>query len=216
MNDHQMTTSRTDFVETWLWETPEGLGSFDTFDQIQYNISDLRKHTVPVQDLGAGLHKVDLNQTAYYWYERQGKIVLGVELDKRPQAWVVRLTGKNPKFQGQAPFASDLYLAVLRDIKSRSIRLLSDTQLSDEGLNIWKRLFDQGISVSVYDRNNPGQSFKTFDSLTDFDQYFKQDDSDFRRYQFVLSGASPVLAETRSFFHTRRFRELSGLALDDK
>jgi hypothetical protein len=211
-----MTTSRTDFTETWMSETPEGLGSFETFDQIKYNISDLRKHSVPVQDLGANLYKVDLNQTAYYWYERQGEVILGVELDKRPQAWVVRLTGKNPKFQGRAPFASDLYLAVLRDVKSHSIRLLSDTQLSDEGLGIWKRLFDQGISVSVYDRNNPGQSFRTFDSISDFDQYFKQADSDFRRYQFVLSETATVLAETRSFFHTRRFRELSGLALTDK
>jgi len=208
-------TSRTDFKETWLTEMPEGLGSFQTFNQIEYNINDLIKNNVPVEDLEDGLKKVELDQTVYYWYEKDGIILLGVELDKRPQGWIVRLTGKNPKIIKSPPFASDLYNKVLRDNKHRSIRILSDVQLSDEGYDIWKHLFDQGHKVSVYDRNDPGKSFQTFTSIEDFDKYFKHDDSDYKRYQYVISESGAMVAETRGHFSIRRYRELSRLSIDD-
>jgi hypothetical protein len=210
-----MITSRTEFNESWLTEMPEGLGRFDTFDQIEYNINDLKKNQLPIIKLTDNLNKVDLNQTAYYWYEKNNTILLGVELDKRPQGWTVRLTGKNPRFRGRPPYASDLYSAVLKDNQHYSIRLLSDTQLSDEGYAIWKRLFDQGHKISVYDRADPGKSFQTFASSDEFDQYFQYDNRDFTRYQYVLSETGAMLAETRSFFATRRYRELAGLSTED-
>jgi hypothetical protein len=40
------------------------------------------------------------------------------------------------------------------------------------------------------------------------DRYFGNDDTNFRQYQYVLSEAGEVLAETRSYFNTRRMREL--------
>jgi hypothetical protein len=201
-------TSRTDFVNTWLVEMPAGLGSFETFDQIVYNISDLRKSGVKIVDLGNGLKRVDLPQSLYYWYQSDDQVILGVELDKRPQGLVVRLTGKNPKYRGKPPYASDLYIAVLNDNKTKSLRLLSDQSLSDEGRAVWDKLFSTGHSVSVYDQQNPGQSFVTFSNQQQMDQYFKHDDTDFKRYQYVLSLNGENLAETRSFFSTRRFREL--------
>jgi hypothetical protein len=208
-------TGRTDFNKTWLTEMPEGLGSFHTFNQLEYNINDLKKNNIPVEDLGSGLKKIELDQTVYYWYENSDMVLLGVELDKRPQGWVVRLTGKNPKILKSPPFASDLYDAVLRDNKHRSIRILSDVQLSDEGYDIWKKLFAQGHKISVYDRTIPGKSFQTFTSMEDFDKYFKHDDSEYKKYQYVISESGSMIAETRSHFSTRRYRELSGLSLED-
>lgn len=210
-----MTTSRTDFNETWLIEMPEGLGSFETFDQVEYNINDLKRKQIPIKDLGNGLKKVELSQTLYYWYEKNNQILIGVELDKRNQGYVVRLTGKNPAIRGNPPFASDLYLTILKDNQHKSIRLLSDVQLSDEGYKIWKRLFDQGAKISIYDKTQPGKSFQTFQNIQEFEQYFKHDDSNYKRYQYVLSGNRSTLSETRGWFHTRRFRELSGLDTED-
>lgn len=208
-----MTTSRTDFNATWLAETPEGQGSFETFDAVDYNIRDRLKNKSSKISLGNNLFKIDGEQTKYYWYEKDGRILLGVELSVRPQGLVVNLISKNPKTKQQPPFSSDLYAEILRD-NNQSI-LFSDTQMSDEGLKIWKRLVKQGYPVSVYDRNNPGKSFKTFTDPTELDQFFKDDNRDFRRYQYILSSPGEVLAETRGHFNTRRYRELSGLALED-
>lgn len=204
MND---ITGRTDFIETWLAEMPQGLGSFPTFDQIEYAIKDRIKFGSKVIDIDSKTKKIVGQQVAYYWVETNKEILLGVELQIRPQGMVVSVTGKNPKYTGKPPYASDLYNLILHDT-GKSIRLISDVSLSDEGYAIWKRLFRQGNKISVYDPLKPGKTFTTLDSIEDMDKYFANDNSDFRRYQYVLSNSGEVLAETRSYFNTRRMREL--------
>lgn len=205
MND---ITGRTDFVETWLTEMPQGLGSFPTFDQVEYAITDRIKFGSPVIDVSKNTKKIVGQQVMYYWVESSvGEIILGIELQIKPQGLVVTVTGKNPKYIGKPPYASDLYSLILKD-SGKSIRLVSDDSLSDEGYGIWKRLLQQGHHISVYDRAAPGKSFTTLNSIQDMDRYFGNHNNDFRRFQYVLSQAGEVLAETRSYFNTRRMREL--------
>jgi hypothetical protein len=204
-----MSTSREDFVKTWLSETPQGLGNFETYEGLVYHIKDLLKSGIKYETLLNSLKKIELSQTLYYWYQdAQGTVILGVVLDKMPQGLVVRLTGKHPKFVGKAPYASDLYSIILKDNKTKSLRLLSDESLSDEGKKLWNRMFDMGFSISVYDQLNPGKTFQTFTSRKEMDDYFRNDDTNFKRYQYVLSENGKMLAETRSFFFIRRHREL--------
>jgi hypothetical protein len=200
-------TSRTDFIETWLAEMPQGLGQFEMFDMIKYHIKDRIKNGGVPLDVGKDIKKISGSQTMFYWFEKAGEIVLAVELTVRPQALVVSAVGKNPRWRGRAPFASDLYDLILND-SGRSLRLFSDESLSDEGYAIWKRLLQKGHKISVYDRENPGKSFVTVDSLADMEKYFAQDDTDFKRYQYVLSESEKILEETKSHFNTRRMREL--------
>jgi hypothetical protein len=202
-----MPTCRTDFNETWLSEMPMGLGSFETYDALEYNIKDLLDNGISPKDLGNGVKKIELSQTLFYWYEDKNIIILGTELVKKQQGLIVRLTGKNPKYRGKPPYASDLYQLILQDNKTRSLRLMSDESLIDEGKQIWDRLFSMGLNVSVYDRDYPGKTFKTFKTKQEMDKYFKLDDTDFKRYQYVLSETGEMLAETRSYFNTRRMRE---------
>ncbi len=208
-----MTTSRTDFVDTWLNEMPSGLGSFETYDGLVYTIEDLLKNNAEKIQVDANLYKIELPSSVCYWYESDNKILLGVILDKKSQGLVVGLTGKLPSLRSKAPYASDLYHLILKD-SGKNIRILSDTQLSDQGYAVWKQLFAKGHKVSVYDRNQPGKTFKTFNDPNEMDQYFAQDDTDYERYQFVLSEQTNI-AECRSFFNIRRYRELTGLSLED-
>jgi hypothetical protein len=208
-----MTTSRTDFVDTWLNEMPSGLGSFETYDGLVYTIKDLLKNNAKKIQVDTNLYKIELQSSVCYWYESNNKILLGVILDKKPQGLVVGLTGKLPSLRSKAPYASDLYHLILKD-SGKNIRILSDTQLSDQGYAVWKQLFAKGHKVSVYDRNQPGKTFKTFNNPNEMDQYFAQDDTDYERYQFVLSEQTNI-AECRSFFNIRRYRELTGLSLED-
>jgi hypothetical protein len=209
-------TTRSDFNETWLSEMPYGSGDFATFDTLAYNIKDRVNSGSKVQPITDNLYKIIGIHVSYYWYgdELGNDIIIGTEIHPKSQGLVVSTTGKNPKYKGSPPYSTDLYNAILNDT-NRSIRLLSDNQLSDEGFNIWKRLFQQGHSISVYDNENPGKSFTTFNSMQDMDQYFNKHDKNFKRYQYVLSEQGEVLAETRSMFNTRRYRELAGLDLED-
>lgn len=199
-------TGRTDFIETWLSEMPTGLGNFDTYEQIVWTIKDRMKYSKP-EIVDANTKKIVGSHVAYYWIEGRDEILLGVELQIKPQGLVISLTGKHPAWKGKPPFASDLYNLILQD-NNKSLRIISDNSLSDEGYSIWQRLLKQGHKISVYDKETPGRSFITIDSLEDMAKYFAHDDTDFKRYQYVLSEAGEMLGETRSFFHIRRHREL--------
>lgn len=195
-------------------EMPSGLGSFETYDALVYNIKDRIANGSKVETIGNSASKIASGQTVFYWISNEDTIVLGVELQVKSQGLVVSVTGKHPKWKGRAPFASDLYGTIVAD-NHKSLRLHSDSQLSDEGLLLWKRLLSSGKKVSVYDQQNPGKSFATFSTAAEMDQYFANDNTDYMRYQYVVSESGEPLAETRSFFNTRRYRELAGLNLED-
>ena len=207
------TTSRTDFNETWLAEMPQDIGAFSLYDMVEYNIKDRIKSGSQVIDLPNGLKKIVGQQVVLYWYEKNGVILLGAELSIKPQGLVVSALAKNPKISG-SPYATDLYDAILND-SSRSIKLLSDIDMSDKAFKVWAKLLTMGHKISVYDNTSPGKSFKTISDVHELASYFKDDDSSYRKYQYVLSESGETLAETRSYFNTRRMRELSGMGLED-
>jgi hypothetical protein len=203
--------NRTDFNETWLFERPSGIGQFETFDQLDYIIKDRISHGAIPSLVKENIYKIVGNYVQYYWYQIGNAVALAVEFNKKPQGLIVTVLGKSPQFRGKFPYASDLYKAVLDD-NDYSIRITSDTQLSTEGFNLWKRMLQDGYYISIYDNSNPGKNFQTLSTVEDMEQFFKHDDNDYLKYQFVLSGKRNI-GETRSFFHTRRYRELSGLLL---
>lgn len=205
-----MSTSRSDFVKSWLFETPEGIGNFELIDSLLWTIKDKLNNGFPVIDLGNNYKKMTGPQLEYYWYEKNGEILIAVEFSKKPQALIVNALAKKTK--GKPPFASDLYSTVLNN-SSLSIRIMSDKQLSDEGFKMWKRMFEKGHKIVVYNNVNPGQSYTVVSSMDDFKKYYRKDDSDYRQWQYVL--LETTCWETNAFFNTRRMRELAGMALND-
>lgn len=189
---------------------PMGLGLIDMFDMVEYTIRDRIKKGADIRELGEGFKCISDANIKYYWYEKDNDIILAMDLTVNPQGLVVNAIGKNPKYKGRPPFASSLYDLVLND-NDKSIRILSDTQLSDEGYAIWKKLFAAGHKISVYDSNNPGKTFKTFQNSMEMDKYFKDYDNDYQRYQFILSESYDALLETSDNFEFRRLKEMAGL-----
>ena len=200
-------TGRKYFADSWITESPSGLGQFELWDSLEYGIKDRIAHGSQVVNVTDNLKKIVGNQVIYYWYGDASNIILGVELNVRPQALVVTGLAKNPKYKGKSPWASELYSAILDD-SHKALRIMSDTSLSDEGFSLWKRMFNQGHKISIYDAMQPGKTFKTFKDMDELEYYFQHDNDDFKRYQYVLTESGEILAETRSLFNRRRYREL--------
>jgi hypothetical protein len=198
--------SRENFENSWINESPYGIKEIPTYKSLSEQIKDLIDNGMTPVDIGNGLMKIDMSQLVYYWYQsNDGKIILGVGLEKKPQALEVFITGKSPDIYGE-PYASELYKNILKNT-NKSVRLRSDQTMSEDGKKIWKRLIDDGVNVSIYDAQNPGQTFNTFTNPSQIDHYFSYNDSDFKRYRYVLSDDGEMLAETRAFFLIRKFRE---------
>jgi hypothetical protein len=194
-------------------ESPQRIPKADYYRRIEKDIEEFIDYGKQPVDLGNGLRKISMGSgDIIYWIEKDSIIQIGMELESRPQGLVVRLVGKRPGIK-RSPYASDLYKAVLSDTRE-DVKMLSDQTLTDEGSKIWKRLFSEpGYAITVYDPLASGATYHTLHSLSEFDEFFG-DDAEYKRYQFILSHPDFV-AETRSFFHVRRFRELSGQGVDD-
>ena len=213
--EDELTGSRDGFNESWLTEMPMGIGQFETYDQLVYNIREkVKLGGLKVEVLPNGLHKLVGSQIVHYWREANGDIAIGAELERKHQTLVVRISGKNPNLKGREPFASDFYGEIVNDCHT-PIRLMSDDQLSDDGYKIWVRLFRSGHKVSVYDPNNPGQSAKHFKSEDEMSRWFAHWDPSYKKYQYIISENIEMLGEVLSLFNLRRYREIAGLALND-
>ena len=198
---------RQDFIDTWLVEMPSGSGRFETFSSLEYVIKDLKKHIKPTSVSG-DLFRIVLGDVLYYWYEKDEVIQLATELHNKAQGIVISITGKNPSLKGSSPYASDLYVTILKNT-DKNIRLVSDEQLSDEGYSLWKKLLKLGHKVSMYNsEDSPGQSLRTFNTPEEMDEFFKHDDINFKKYQYVLSEDVIKMCEVRGRFNSRRAREL--------
>jgi hypothetical protein len=206
-------TNRTDFNETWLAEMPARLGDFgETFEILEKTINSWIQDGHKPTALGNELYKLSGKNMIYYWYQSGQDIAVAVELQRRPQGFMVDVVGKNPKYKNSAPYATDLYQAVLSDVPGSL--LFSDGQLSDDGISLWKRLMSDGTTtVSVYNTKDPGKTFVTLTDPSQLDDYMS---AGHYHDRLVLSKRGLSLAETRSYFNTRRYRELAGIMLEDE
>ena len=206
-------TSRTDFSQTWLVEMPSGTGKLTgpgMFTSLQHSISDYVSHGMAPSILTNGFKKIIGQQVAFYWHEANGEIDLAVELSIAPQALIVNGVATSP--HGSTVHASDLYGLIIND-SNKPLKLMSDEQLSDDGLKLWKRLLQLGHTVSVYDSRNPTDLQKLY-SPDDLDKFIQFHSAEHRRYQYVLSEAGAQSAEVKSCFNTYRMRKIAGLTTE--
>ena len=204
--------SRDTFINTFLSEMPKGTPATDFSYQIQHDIREWQNY-IPIIKLSDTLFKMEGEKVLYYWYEVNGKILLGAEFRKDGDALVVSYIGKPNR--GGAPYASDLYLAVLNDRKNIpgnvNAIVMSDSMLSDEGFNIWSRLLKDGHKLLIYNSEQPGSSYIKINSFQDLQNYFKHGDKAYEKYRYVLSENNPAFGEILAFFSLRRLRETSGM-----
>lgn len=211
-NRHDSIDSRTDFINTFLLEMPLQISPLEGYENIVAYIKEMLDAKVNVINFSNSLKKIQGNEIIYYWYQNNDRISLGAQIEKRPQGYVINLVSKDPQLKGSPPFASDLYDAILTDLKGPvrlSDQLLSDTKLSNEGFAIWKKLLSLGHKITVYKKDEPGKTFKEIKTDNDL-QYFGPT-TDKEDYQFVLTESIKSFIDVHGFFSIRRHRELSGI-----
>lgn len=179
--------TRKDFEETWMRD-PKKMsdGYYNIIDEISRHIGNLKYSGSQVEDLGDD-YRFETETRSFYWYEINGKIILGCSLRKTVanDVLIVSAVGKDMTYKNQPPYASDLYIKILTTTH-KNIRLRSDKELTDNSINLWKKLFLDGHKVSVYDADTPTQTFKNFNTIKELEKFLNVT-SNFKRYQYVLS-----------------------------
>jgi len=204
--------SRKRFAITFLLESPERL-PFESWPGIKNVIEDYRAiDPSNMKKITNNICRYDTVGSVFYWYHQNDQIILGIELEKAPQALILRMIGKDPAYRKKPPYASELYDVILKNY-GESICLHSDKTLSDEGFEIWRRLYNDGHNVLVYNVNAPANTFLRCPTLDDFQKYFG-DSKEFRDYSYVLCENITHLLNIHSHFNIRKIREDNNLGVD--
>ncbi|VVC06068.1 Uncharacterised protein [uncultured archaeon] len=206
-------SARIAFAKSWLFESPLNIGFAEHFEAILFDIDDWIDAGFKPISLGGGYFKI-VGETKLYYFHRnlKNEIDISVELEKTPQNVTVRLLGKDPQYKGKLPYASDLYAKILDD--NRTIRILSDDQLSEEGFKLWERLFNMGYFIGIYNRLSlSGHPWIEITSKEQMKKYFGTSPRQFfKTHQFVAANRKNFV-ECRSNFHTQRLYEKAGYDL---
>ncbi len=201
------------FNDTFLFESPEPM-EFPTWEILKYDIIELKKiKTKYVKEINKNVFRLKLPTLIYFWIENNDhEIILAVSLERKPRGYAVMMTGKSNNYKNKSPYASDLYLAILKNLKSNLI--FSDKTLSQSGFNVWKRLFNNGCKVLLYNTAEPGKSFVKINSENEMKKFYQQG-KEFQNYRYVLSESLASQAETWALFRVRMHREINNLPLEE-
>ena len=209
MQNKFFTGDRNNFDESWLIESPFITASAANSYRVLSELIGQFVKTDSVINLSNNINMIDQGSVKFFWIGSAENIDVACEFSSRAECYIEMLVGRNPELSGP-PYASDLYIGILAATK-KPIKLISDSLLSGDGLNLWKRLLSMGHTISVYDSNNPGKSFSSFNNMDDLTKFCSNTNMAYTRYQYVLTESSDMLAETAHSFAIRRYREISGL-----
>lgn len=209
---------RTEFYESFMTETPYGKEQPDDYHDInRISYDDAKKsgaiNSDNTHDLGDGCYlSYRSSGIVNAWHEdTTGQADLILNLSAGSRSWTVTGTSR-PKGTKSDVFASELYEKVLAFMKTQpnllGIRFLGDQILSDSGLKLWKRLFDSGHIIKVYD-NRAKVNFN-ISSADELEQYLSKTDKSYGKYQYVLLEKSRS-GDANYLFEMYRLWRISGI-----
>lgn len=208
-------TSRTDFNESWLVESPQNSGTVITslyFDNLLEEINSLIDSGAISINLGNNYFCIRLSEAEYYWYEINKKIIMAANVDILPQNLKIASSGKDAAYINTSPYMMDLYARIVKD-NNKALCLTSDTQLSTNGYKVWQNLVKQGYTVYAYDKNEP-ENLITIKNEKELEQFYSTNPKS-KNYQYVLAESINAKGMMIHNFGTRKLRKLAGLSLED-
>lgn len=145
---------------------------------------------------------VDEHTFTLYYYVENDIIVMGVFLAKiRDGMFKVSAAGKNPDYMGRSPYVIEVYRAIINDLNPTDA-LLSDTQLTDDSIKVWKRLVKEFPGkVSIYDKST--REITPITNIKDINRVFGMA-PELMKYQFMIRGQSGK-------DETNRIQQLAGI-----
>jgi hypothetical protein len=176
-------------------EMPMNISGGNSFDaqqiMLQSNLDS--SHSVKVDN---NIYKYSMGQQTTYWHGSPDATAINIIVDTETSGnfCKVVLTSKNPDIpKSSPPFASDMYLKIADDVKTKNLVFTSDGIVSDDAVKLWSRL--TGDRLSVYDKSTKEYVLSPVDNADHLKQYLGGFDKE--RYVFVLSESSEFATGVR-------------------
>lgn len=193
------------FDESWIFEMPQGTGKsgHNPYPELLLVVKSNIDNGATPENLGNGLFRLIIDHDdVYFWIENSGQIEIIARLSQFTKGLAIELIGKKP---GANAYASDFYKSILKSIPGSL--LFSGNLLSDEGLFVWSRLLNSGVTIMVYDPANT----QSFQNIADSDELkkFIGSTENYQQYRFVLSANKQIHETVKSEFELLRAYKLT-------
>jgi hypothetical protein len=176
------------FYETFLAEMPQRANGANPFnEQLEMFRANLQ-YGADVIKVTDGMYKYADLPRSVYWMgtEDASDVSIIVDTEDYTNFRKVILTSKNPAIPlGSPPYATDMYLDIRDDSKTKGLTFTSDETMSIHGERLWKNLVKRGFHISVYDKRKDQFALTPVETENDLDEYLGGEDK--KRFVFVLS-----------------------------
>ncbi|VVC05898.1 Uncharacterised protein [uncultured archaeon] len=163
-------------------------------------INSFWRYVIPIRD---GFYKNEFEDFSYYWYERERILMIGMIMLRNRYNCVVDLLAWNPFLYDGFPSVSSLYENLLND--QIILRLSSRHELGIQGDDVLRKIFRDCYPVMMYERDEPGKSFRRIKTMEELNIYLNQKDA-FGRVQFIVCGKDEkILGECSSEFINQKY-----------
>jgi hypothetical protein len=144
------------FFNMFLAEMPMRVNGRNDFEFQHQALLENINDGYEVTPISSSVFRLDAGYQSTYWVGSSDaeQVLLIVDVEASSTFCKVVLTSKDPTLgRNTPPYASDLYALILADAKVQNLVLSSDSMMSDNALDLWKRLHSSGHTLSVYDRS---------------------------------------------------------------
>lgn len=176
------------FFNMFLAEMPMRVNGSNDFKFQHQALLENINDGYEVTPISSNVFRIDVGYQSTYWVgssdAEKASLIVDVELSST--FCKVVLTSKDPSVgRNSPPYASDLYAMILADAKVQNLVLRSDSMMSDDALNLWKRLHSRGHTLSVYDRSTGKYVLQPVTNPAELDKFVG--DVEHNKYVFVMS-----------------------------
>lgn len=178
----------------------KSVGSF--YSTISNLVNKMEESGETPTKVGYNIYKFTDSSFMLYYYKDHGSLISGVLLSKvKKGVYKVSAAGKHDAYRSRKPYISEVYNAIINDLGTNEA-LLSDTHLTEDGIQVWKRLIKQFPNkVSIYDRVT--KEITPITNGNEVQRVFSVDPN-MSKYQFMIRGQ-------RNVADTSRIVELAGI-----
>lgn len=190
-------------------EMPQRVNGGNPYDALSQAIDITLEYGEPISSLGDDVYQAG----DYFWVGSKDasikKLIVGTSLVGN--ILKVDATGKDPTLSKQPPYAIDLYIKISNSL-NHGIKFASDKILSDDGFKLWKRIFNSGHKLLVYNSHQGKYEPSVLKTAQDLEQYFNTTDNALD-YQYVIA-EDAVIGNLLGSFQLMEWKRLSGYPLE--
>ncbi|CAB4129584.1 hypothetical protein UFOVP116_47 [uncultured Caudovirales phage] len=189
-------------------EIPQRVNGGNPYSAISQAIDVTLEYDPTIKSLGNSVYQAG----DYFWSGSADAQVKQISVATSLVGDILKVNaiGKDPALTNQPPYAIDLYLTISCTLK-HGIKFGSDQILSDSGFELWKRIFDSGHNLLIYNAAQEKYEPIVLKTAEDLKQYFSGDQSAMD-YQYVIAEGAGM-GNLRGSFQIMEWKRLAGYPL---